>query len=295
MSNIIFNKDIKTDKSPSETTRETSFNFDNYRNITGKNSDEISDEWLTWFIGFSEGDGAFMTGKDERLVFVLTQKETAILNHIHETLGIGRVRTYGNYSRYRVDDKEGIRVLTSLFNGNLVLDKRKIQVKKWLDVLNIEQINNNVTPSLSNSWLAGFIDAEGCFNVTLFKRKAMALGYQVKLRFMIDQKDCLNTMLFIKDLLNLFLTNRKLKEGSVGVMHRIESNSFVKVPLIIEYLNKFKLKSKKQESFNKWVTVYELVKNKAHLTEKGLSEIRKLSKEVNIITSVTKKIGDKLN
>jgi allantoicase len=71
-----------------------------------------------------------MTGKDERLVFVLTQKETAILNHIHETLGIGRVRTYGNYSRYRVDDKEGIRVLTSLFNGNLVLDKRKIQVKK---------------------------------------------------------------------------------------------------------------------------------------------------------------------
>jgi hypothetical protein len=99
--------------------------------------------------------------------------------------------------------------------------------------------------------LAGFIDAEGCFNVTLLKRKAMARGYQVKLRFMIDQKDCLNTMLFIKDLLNLFLTNRKLKEGSVGVMHRIESNSFVKVPLIIEYLNKFKLKSKKQESFNK--------------------------------------------
>jgi len=78
-------------------------------------------------------------------------------------------------------------------------------------------------------------------------------------------------------------------------MFRIESNSFVKVPLIIEYLNKFMLKTKKQESFNKWVTVYELVKNKAHLTENGLSEIRKLSKEINLITSVTKKIGDKLS
>ena len=78
-------------------------------------------------------------------------------------------------------------------------------------------------------------------------------------------------------------------------MHRIESNSFVKLPLIIEYLNKFRLKSKKQESFDKWVAVYKLVKNKAHLTEKGLNEIRKLSKEVNLITSVTKKIGDKLN
>jgi hypothetical protein len=67
------------------------------------------------------------------------------------------------------------------------------------------------------------------------------------------------------------------------------------VPLIIEYINKFRLKSKKQESFDKWVTVYELVKNKAHLTEEGLSEIRKLSKEVNLITSVTNNTGNKLN
>jgi hypothetical protein len=79
----------------------------------------------------------------------------------------------------------------------------------------------------------------------------MALGYQVKLRFMIDQKDSLDNMLFIKDQLNLFLTHRKLKKGSIGTMHRIESNSFVKAPLIIEYLNKFRLKSKKQESFDK--------------------------------------------
>ncbi len=302
---------IKADKSSSETTRETSFNFKAYRKISGNNSDKISDDWLTWFIGFSEGDGAFLTGidkdkdkdkykdkdkdKDKRLRFIITQKETAILNHIHETLGIGRVRSYGRFSRYHVDDKNGILVLIALFNGNLVLDKRKVQVKKWLDTLNIEQINNKVLPLLNNSWLSGFIDAEGCFNVTLFKRKAMALGYQVKLRFMIDQKDSLDNMLFIKDRLNIFLTHRKLKKGTLGTMHRIESNSFAKVPLITEYLNRFRLKSKKLESFDKWVTVYELVKNQAHLTEKGLSEIRKLSKQVNLITSITNKTGDKLN
>ncbi len=43
------------------------------------------------------------------------------------------------------------------------------------------------------------------------------------------------------------------------------------------------------------MTVYELVKNKAHLTKEGLNEIRKLSKQINLITSITKKIGDKLN
>lgn len=288
-------KDIKADKSPSETTRETSFNFYDYRKISGKNFEDISDNWLTWFIGFSEGDGAFLTGKDNRIMFILTQKETKILNHIHETLGIGRVRTYSNFSRYHVENKNDILVLIALFNGNLILNKRKIQVKKWLDTINIEQKNNNVFPLINNSWLSGFIDAEGCFNVTLFKRKSMALGYQVKLRFMIDQKDSLETMLFIKDQLNLFLTHRKLKKGALGSMHRIESNSFIKVPFIIEYINRFKLKTKKRESFDKWVNVYELVKNKMHLTNEGLSEIRKLSKQVNLITSVTKKIGDKLN
>jgi hypothetical protein len=79
----------------------------------------------------------------------------------------------------------------------------------------------------------------------------MALGYQVKLRFMIDQKDSLQNMLYIKDQLNLILSHRKLKKGTEGTIHRIESNSFVKAPLIIVYFNKFPLRSKKQYSFYK--------------------------------------------
>ena len=134
-----------------------------------------------------------------------------------------------------------------------------------------------------------------CFNVTLLKRKAMILGYQVKLRFMIDQKDSLDTLLYIKSQLNLFLTHRKQKKGLSGSMYRIESNSFIKVPLIVQYLNKFRLKTKKQESFDKWVLVYELVKYKSHLTKEGLDEIKILSKQINLITSVTNKIGHRLS
>jgi len=123
----------------------------------------------------------------------------------------------------------------------------------------------------------------------------MILGYQVKLRFMIDQKDSLDTLLYIKSQLNLFLTHRKQKKGLSGSMYRIESNSFIKVPLIVQYLNKFRLKTKKQESFDKWVLVYELVKYKSHLTKEGLDEIKILSKQINLITSVTNKIGHRLS
>jgi len=62
-----------------------------------------------------------------------------------------------------VDDKKGILILTHLFNGNLVLNKRKIQLKRWLDAQNIVEITtNNLLPSLANAWLSGIIDAEGC-------------------------------------------------------------------------------------------------------------------------------------
>jgi hypothetical protein len=78
----------------------------------------------------------------------------------------------------------------------------------------------------------------------------MKLGYQVKLRFMIDQKDCLQNMIYLKDQLNLFLSYRKSKNGIINI-YRIESNSFVKIPLIINYLNKYNLKTIKNESYTK--------------------------------------------
>ena len=73
-----------------------------------------------------------MTFKTNEVRFVLTQKEVAILDHVQATLGIGRVKTYASESgsRYIVSDKASIYILTTLFNGNLVLNKRKPQLKK---------------------------------------------------------------------------------------------------------------------------------------------------------------------
>jgi hypothetical protein len=275
----------------SETTSETSFNFTNFRRETNLSEEQISDNWLMWFIGFSEGDGAILTHKDS-CIFVITQKEGTILDHIRDTLQLGIVKDFGKFNRYIVRDKNSIKVLISLFNGNLVLDKRKAQLNKWLHIHNISDINKNNLPTLNDAWISGFIDGEGCFNVTLFKREAMTLDYQVKLRFMIDQKDSLNTMLYLKNLLNLILTYRKLKDNVIGKMHRIESNSFIKIPLIVKYLDNFPLKTKKKDSFNKWKKVYYMILNKEHLNSIGLENIRKLSKEINFITSVTSKTGN---
>jgi hypothetical protein len=48
--------------------------------------------------------------------------------------------------------------------------------------------------------------------------------------FMIDQKDSLDTLLIIKNLWNMLLTNRKLKNRDTSSMYRVEINSFIKIP-----------------------------------------------------------------
>jgi hypothetical protein len=58
----------------------------------------IDPDWLQWFIGFTEGDGAILESKG-RLSFVITQKDVRVLYHIQEVLGFGKVDVYSDRAR----------------------------------------------------------------------------------------------------------------------------------------------------------------------------------------------------
>lgn len=77
----------------SKTMCKTSFNlfaFRSYYENLFNRSDHLSDNWLTWFIGFSEGDGSLITfDEGKRVHFVLTQKDSAILYEIQRLFGFG--------------------------------------------------------------------------------------------------------------------------------------------------------------------------------------------------------------
>ena len=67
-------------RSSSETTRGTSCNnFSEFRNLYAElgHTNFISDDWLYWFIGFTEGDGGILS-YNGRPQFVITQKERNI-------------------------------------------------------------------------------------------------------------------------------------------------------------------------------------------------------------------------
>jgi hypothetical protein len=268
----------------SQTTNGASFDFTEfnkkYCDITGHT--RLDTNWLTWFVGFCEGDGSLMTSSINRLTFVLTQKEGRILYQIQRILGFGVVRhfTEGNgYYRFIVERKEDIRMLALLFNGNLVITYRLGQLKSWCESLgSINFIRSTVLPSLTDAWLSGFTDAEGCFNVNITARPNTVTGFRVQCRFFLDQKNAEILLKFIRSLFGY--GSVRIRKNTDGV-YRYGNDSVKGLASVQAYFLAFPLKTKKAKSFMKWNQAYTMMVNKEHLTHDGLAKVRIIAKSVN--------------
>ena len=131
---------------------------------------------------------------------------------IKDTLGFGRVLKQGKLTyRFIVEQKILMELIILIFNGNMLLPTRIKRFKKFMEVYNkkatkgkiilsqIEFIKPNNEPSLNNSWLSGFTDAEGCFTISIKNTKGFSI------RFILSQKHEENLTFFSK-LILLFKT-----------------------------------------------------------------------------------------
>lgn len=296
-------------QSVSETTRETSFfAFHAYYNTLFKNRNHLSDEWLTWFIGFAEGDGAIQTyDEGKRVRFVLTQKESDILHKIQYKFNIGVVKHFprpskrvgksgknNDFYRWMVDNPSHILLLAFLFNGNLAQNHRIKQLALWVNALNnrfgsetIKLNNIPVSVTLQDGWLSGFTDAEGCFNVSITANSRYILGHVIKMRYILDQKD----IFILNKIYELFGFGKVTLRSGTDDVYRYTVTGFKVLNDVIAYFKLFPLQTKKALSFEKWLTVHNQVSNKLHLTEEGLSQVRTLQKQINLNNSIANKTG----
>ena len=254
----------------------------NDNNVYKKN---LKDEFKSWFIGFTEGNGNFLVYKDKYLEFKITQSsnDAQILFYIKKELGFGSATLQNKANKthhFRVRKKEAILKLIEIFNGNIYTNHKNIQFAKWIEAYNKIYNENivykkNITDiNLNNSWLTGFTDAEGCFTVSTIKNTKYN-STQVTVRYILSQKGEL-------ELLNKIAL---LLKGKVHYVKSYDGYNMVinltKLKNILNYLKVHKLKTKKLINFNSWLKVYDLVKSKQHLTSSGLEKINVLKKKIN--------------
>lgn len=221
----------------------------------------VNQNFLEWFLGFSEGDGSFINNSSGgKTIFSihLHIADLPLLYEIQAQLNMGNVDLNKNSAIFIVKAKKDINILIEIFNGNIYLRKRQIQFENWVlnfnkkNKLNIEIKSNQFKPSLNDNWLAGFIDAEGSFLVSFRKTKILQ-------RFVLGQKDAELEFLYLSKLIGGY--TQKLKQHDRLVVN------YLKLYTLIAYLNRHKLYSIKAKSFEKWVEIYNYRKD-SNLDEK---------------------------
>ena len=138
---------------------------------------------------------------------------------------------------------------------------------------NIKFIKPNLEVNLNNAWLSGFTDAEGCFTSSVLTSKEGRTS--VTVRYVISQKDDKEFSIDLANLINGYIIHIKSYNGYNIVVN------FSKLSIILNYIKTYPLKTKKLISYNRWLKIYNLVKNKKHLTDEGLDVIRNLAKKIN--------------
>lgn len=238
-----------------------------------------------YLAGLIEGDGHF-NKLINRLEIIFHERDLFLAYRLRTMIKFGSIYKVKNKKAYKlsIGSRKGYERLFNLCNGKFVLPFKVNQFNKNPYGLTLLPPTNKV--ELSNSWLAGFIDADGTLGIYLVKSNTHLLGVSVRLSVRIIQKNPL-VLELIKDCFGIPLKNKKApgisKTKKTGI-HRIlftdRAGSFL---LMLNYLDKFSLRSAKALQYFYLRKAFLFMEQKKHLTQSGLEIIKHYKKRLELV------------
>lgn len=255
--------------------------------------------FIQWFIGFFEAEGSFTITQRGEIHLVITQgyRNIFILYYIKDILGFGRVVKQGMQTfRFIVQDYHGLERLINMVNGNLVLEKKKIQLRKFINAFN-EYYNKSFVfkdilkrPTINDAWFSGFIDGDGCFsimyNITK-KRFNIFFGWAQK-----------EDIFFLQDFfpnVKAYCVKKKSDQSyHLSIVETFKTNItkkklYTKLDPVIEYFQKYPLKTTKKNSYALWFYLQNQIL-KTTCTPQKEANIKFLAKLINLSNDQQPKI-----
>ena len=252
------------------------------------NNNIPSNTFLTWLVGFIEGEGCFLVNNRGDLAFIITQstKDITVLKFIQEVLGFGKVISQSTTtSRYVTQNKKEIDIIISILNGNIVLPKRQESLSSFIAGFNlwvtkgrillnpVQFIDNSPLPTLNDAWFAGFIDGEGCFTCSINETKGFGFNLSVAQKW--EENRCV-----LEHFCSLF-------KGGIVSKHSIENvyefriGGIKKCKTVFPYFDTYNLYTKKHLSYKLWKDIHARLSNKDHLNKDKRQEMIEIVKMIN--------------
>lgn len=236
------------------------------------------EEFGYYLAGLIEGDGHF----SKRLEIIFHQKDLVFINIIRTKIGYGNIYKINDKKAYKlsIGSYSGLKKIFSLTNGKFVANHKILQFNRLL--YDFKLIGPSYTVDLSNSWLIGFIAAEGCLQLDIADSKTHISGKSCKIRLQITQKDGLLLDLVKTALIKFGIPENKIIIRFDGRVHRLKiTDRHLAIRIIIAYLDKYPMLSAKQLQYYYWRKAYLFLENNQHLSMEGLAKFKKLKAKLS--------------
>ena|SRR5579872_1891259 len=128
-------------------------------------------------------------------------------------------------------------------------------------------------------YISGYVDGEGCFTVSFSKRTKMRFGWEVRPSFSVSQNGERGEVLYqMIEYFNCGTIRPDRSDRTIKFEVRNIQDLLVKV---IPHFREYPLQSSKQNDFERFATICQLIARKDHLTPNGLREIVGLAMPMN--------------
>ncbi len=142
-----------------------------------------------------------------------------------------------------------------------------------------EQIYDKLDPH----YIAGFIDGEGCFSVSIGKHKTLKRGLEVRIEFSIevraDDREIIERIRKTIGCGNIYDIPYRKQGWYPHVKYKIGSRKDM-VNYLFPLLDEYPLQAKKRKSYKIFKKVVLMCENKEHLTDEGFEKILKLRHQI---------------
>ena len=267
---------------------------------TLKSSYNENYNFSTYLAGLIEGDGSIIVPKRERSIksklnypsiqITFDLRDFPLAQVIQQKLRCGSLSRKKGVNAYilTISNFEGIILVVSLINGYMRTPKNisLLNLIDWLNNrfnINIEKKDLDSSVINSNSWLSGFIDADGHFSV----RTTISSTYpKIECKFELTQRQIdhnkQSNYLFLNRIANLLKTTvKEIRVTKPKPEYRVRTVNMEGNLILMEYLDRFPLFSSKFLNYNDWVKVLNYFKLKIHTKSDSIKEIIKIKSNMN--------------
>jgi hypothetical protein len=270
---------------------------------------ELDIRFASYLAGLIEGDGTIIVPKTERsaknklyypsIQIVLDLRDFPLALMVQSKLSHGSISKIKGSNAYllSINKMEGIILVTNVINGYMRTPKviALYRLIDWLNTrfdLNIEKKNKDINDITSNSWLAGFIDADGHFSVRTTLGNKCSFGRlrspstKIECKFELSQRQIDHNNQDNFEYLNLianFLSStvKEIRMDKPKPEYRVRTTSLGGNLILVSYLEKYPLFSSKYLNYKDWLKVLEYFQSKKHTEPESIKAIIEIKLQMN--------------